>query len=850
MKTLAYEYARSIQPGSPHNEVFDALQLQKCGHAAPNVPSPFVPVFDFPKGSIFVSDLGNDSASGTLVAPLRTLHAAIKAAAAVGEPSTILLRAGTFFLGDTLELSNQVSGLTIMNYPGEEVWISGGTPLVDLKWSIHKNVSAGKRIWVADLGSIPVSFDQALGLNSLTPFERMTRARYPNRDPTSGTIENGWLDGNSANARVTWEKPTPWSSSASSVYVETPNADEIHAGDCGTHFTYGIGGPCDRYSPAGGYLCSANATGGGFGWEQMVPGAPLFPVGLQYNTTVFTDERVPPPSEWNTPKDTGTTPILQTWTNGWCTTMWEFEPEQPKQSSENESSLGSEILRLKFTKGGQQTGRGFHIESFNPKDRLNTEGGWRVENALELLDQPEEFFYAPNTKKLYLFYNGTDLNETPAGRLWVVPTLKTLVNIKGRSAKEPLQNVTIKGLNFRDTAYTYMDEWGVPSGGDWALHRGGGLFIESAEDVTLHQCRFEQMDGNAVFLSGYTRGVEVSNSSFQFIGDNAMAAWGHTSTGSTTGNTTGSSGATPTQTLQMPPGAGIDGTSGEQPRGTRVIGNFVRDIGFNERQSSAWGEFKACASTVEGNIFFNMPRAAININDGFGGGTLIQRNLLFNTCRESGDHGPFNSWDRQPYLTELRTGSPSLIPEYNVIASNFIISNYGAGFGVDNDDTSSYYKIHTNVMYMGGGIKCDYDGHEKRFYDNLMVGQAGGAACHHTCAYKYGYTDYCYNNTIVQASPADPKQQVEPYAIIWFCDKANVSRILPDYSNEMLPVIHSNKIYNRDGNATVTCGYSGVPSERTPLKTFLDHGLMQNTEVLPLPSNSEIAEWAHALLKF
>ena len=39
-------------------------------------------------------------------------------------------------------------------------------------------------------------------------------------------------------------------------------------------------------------------------------------------------------------------------------------------------------------------------------------------------------------------------------------------------------------------------------------------------------------------------------------------------------------------------------------------------------------------------------QAAINFNDGFGGGNEITENLLFNTCRESSDHGAFNSWDR------------------------------------------------------------------------------------------------------------------------------------------------------------------------------------------------------------
>ena len=63
--------------------------------------------------------------------------------------------------------------------------------------------------------------------------------------------------------------------------------------------------------------------------------------------------------------------------------------------------------------------------------------------------------------------------------------------------------------------------------------------------------------------------------------------------------------------------------------------------------SSFFVQAKTAQSVVTGNVFFNGPRAGINANDGFGGGDEISHNLVFSTCRESGDHGPFNSWDRQ-----------------------------------------------------------------------------------------------------------------------------------------------------------------------------------------------------------
>lgn len=42
-------------------------------------------------------------------------------------------------------------------------------------------------------------------------------------------------------------------------------------------------------------------------------------------------------------------------------------------------------------------------------------------------------------------------------------------------------------------------------------------------------------------------------------------------------------------------------------------------------------------ATIDNNICFNIPRAAVNFNDGFGGGAEMKNNLLFNTCRESSD---------------------------------------------------------------------------------------------------------------------------------------------------------------------------------------------------------------------
>ena len=50
------------------------------------------------------------------------------------------------------------------------------------------------------------------------------------------------------------------------------------------------------------------------------------------------------------------------------------------------------------------------------------------------------------------------------------------------------------------------------------------------------------------------------------------------------------------------------------------------------------------------------------------------------------------------------------------------------------------------------------------------------------------------------------KTVVSPFAIIWFCNAKDPSKISHDYDNSMLPVIHSNRIFNANGTgANVTC---------------------------------------------
>ena len=57
------------------------------------------------------------------------------------------------------------------------------------------------------------------------------------------------------------------------------------------------------------------------------------------------------------------------------------------------------------------------------------------------------------------------------------------------------------------------------------------------------------------------------------------------------------------------------------------------------------------------NVLFNMPRAGICVNDNFGGGNRIQQNVIFNTVRETHDHGGLNTWFACMHLTRFSTST-------------------------------------------------------------------------------------------------------------------------------------------------------------------------------------------------
>ena len=675
-RKLTAEYAKKLRPDA-EAKVFDALQLQKfCNDSVRPDPSKLPIVFpprnDLPHNAVYVDGAtGQDTNSGSIDKPLKTIAHALTM-----KMNAVVIRAGTYYIKETLKMGAEHNGMTVTNYPGEEVWLSGGRKLENLKW--QKSNLKGYNIWEADISSVMTDDKEISELR--VDGERAWLARYPNANPESQFWPIGYL----TSARGDWLEPKikPNPNQAKLVNVTGRTWDMYF-----TDYSGGINGTCAVYDPPFSFFCQNTSTiskGSGCGgcFTYYLPG------GL--NTKTSLPKSYPSLSKIGTKNKA----YLSAWRAAhWAN--WKFEIESYHADDSTNIIVG---------KGGFQGSRG------------GPGSDYYIENVIEELDVVGEYYYDIDKKILYISSNTTEGTPPSASSEIIAVTEKDLLSITSPSKSTPVKDITITGLGFRDTRQTMLEPHAVPSGGDWSLERMGVVFIENSVNIDISKCKFWKLGGNSIMISKSALHTTVQLNEFAWLGSSAVAAWGWTDEISDNGI------------------HGYDGTTGDFPRYTTIIGNLFREIGIWEKQSSAYFQAKSAESVVRGNIVFNLARAGFNMNDGFGGGDQIYENILFNTCRESSDHGPINSWDRQPYMTTIRTGQPDWQMQWRNITRNIVIANYGGVKEVDNDDGSLFYRVHSNFMVYGWGQKFKCGGIES--FNNVKAFVTTGGKFDAGCVLK------------------------------------------------------------------------------------------------------------------
>lgn len=373
----------------------------------------------------------------------------------------------------------------------------------------------------------------------------------------------------------------------------------------------------------------------------------------------------------------------------------------------------------------------WRITGKDAKGDVTLEGGWQnnrggavhptirfVENIFEELDTPNEWFLNPKTHVLYYRPpTGIDL----ANAIVEATRLRNLVEFQG-SQSDPVRFVTLRGLTFRQAARTVMDTKEPLMRSDWAIYSGGAIFFSGAEDCALEDSFLDQVGGNAVFINKYNRritvrGCRIANagaSGVCFIGDPQAAR-------------------SPLFNYnQVNPLKDIDRTPG--PKGDNYPSDCLVDdcliyrTGRVEKQTAGVEIELARGITVRHCSIYDVPRAGINIGDGCWGGHLVEFCDIFDTVKETGDHGSFNSWGRdrywRPNISEVNASVRQVpeLPRLDAVAPVILRNNRWRcdhGWDIDLDDGSSFFII-TNNLCLHGGIK-NREGFGRIVANNILV---------------------------------------------------------------------------------------------------------------------------------
>ena len=168
--------------------------------------------------------------------------------------------------------------------------------------------------------------------------------------------------------------------------------------------------------------------------------------------------------------------------------------------------------------------------------------------------------------------------------------------------------------------------------------------------------------------------------------------------------------------------------NGNHPAYCEVYDNLICTIGLFEKQITGV-ELSMCRNiTISHNSIYDTPRAGINISEGTWGGHIIEHNDIFDTVKETGDHGTINSWGRDRFwhpkynvMTQITDENPALIladvVEPIIIRHNRLRCD--RGWDIDLDDGSSNYQIYNNLC-LNGGIKLR-EGFYRTVENNIIV---------------------------------------------------------------------------------------------------------------------------------
>ncbi|MBE6664475.1 MAG: PDZ domain-containing protein [Ruminococcaceae bacterium] len=365
-------------------------------------------------------------------------------------------------------------------------------------------------------------------------------------------------------------------------------------------------------------------------------------------------------------------------------------------------------------------GYSYEVTGKDENGNLTYIGGWQnnrqmgmhsdfkyIENVREEMTEPGEWYFDKENKRAYVILKpGHSLNHA-----------EICVNSSFFVFKR-CKNVSVENIKIKRAKRTFMQTNEPLLRSDWTIYRGGAIYFTNSSDCSISKCSLFDIGTNGIFIDGKNRNIKISKCHFKDLGASGVCFVGNPSSVRSPLFE-----ATKSQSF-LEIDKKIGPKSNEYPKNCTVEDCLIEHVGALEKQATGVEISMSYGIRVINTSIYDASRAGINISEGTFGGHIIDGCDVFDTVKETGDHGSFNSWGRDRYwhLSDL---APNEIYKYAYLdcIGKTVIRNSrfrcDRGWDIDLDDGSSNYEIYNNLC-LNGGIKLR-EGFGRYVHNNIMI---------------------------------------------------------------------------------------------------------------------------------
>ena len=365
-------------------------------------------------------------------------------------------------------------------------------------------------------------------------------------------------------------------------------------------------------------------------------------------------------------------------------------------------------------------GFSYEVTGKDESGNLSYIGGWQnnrqmgmhsdfkyIENVREEMTEPGEWYFDKKNKRVYVFLKPK--HSLQSAYICVNSSFFAFNGCK---------SVSLENIKIRRAKRTFMLTNEPLLRSDWTIYRGGAIYFTNSSDCSVSKCSLFDIGTNGVFVDGKNSNITVSKCHFKDIGASGVCFVGKpSSVRSPLFEATKSQSFLEIDKKRGP-------KSNEYPRGCSVEECLIERVGVVEKQATGVEISMSYRTRVINTSIYDASRAGINVSEGTFGGHIIDGCDVFDTVKETGDHGSFNSWgrDRFWHLSDLAQNEIHKYAYLDCIEKTVIRNSRfrcDRGWDIDLDDGSSNYEIYNNLC-LNGGIKLR-EGFNRYVHHNITV---------------------------------------------------------------------------------------------------------------------------------